>query len=321
MRFNLRDIPPEIGIAGLMLLAMWLLSVAFGLPIMVPSGERAEFVGIHYIYPLIGVAVLGVLTLIAGKREVAKGFLVALPCYVAILFAHFNVKLWIPHVNPMLFDDFYMSVDRSLQPLVDFCMFARAQLFGFIPYESNFYMTSFIGMFYCSFLYHAIRTPEQFRPLVIAVLLLQSLGGLSYLVAPAIGPFLYEAGIDPTIGSGQHHMLDFYRQSVANGPDFIARQGGTNFTVGLAAMPSLHAAGAFLFFLYARKHAPLLVPLYAVVLVFILVTAVASRWHYLIDLPAGMALAWACIRIAEHIMPSQQMEKDEPIGTAAPAVG
>lgn len=221
----------------------------------------------------------------------------------------------------MLFDDFYMSVDRSLQPLVDFCMFARVQLFGFIPYESNFYMTSFIGMFYWSFLYHAIRTPEQFRPLVIAVLLLQSLGGLSYLVAPAIGPFLYEAGVDAMIGNGQQNMLEFYRQSVAIGPDFIARHGSTHFTVGLAAMPSLHAAGAFLFFLYARKHAPLLVPLYAVVLAFILVTAVASRWHYLIDLPVGMALAWACIWTAERLMPLQRTEEKELIGAAAPAAG
>lgn len=320
MRFNLRAVPPEILIAGATLAIMLILSVTFGLPIMRPSGNRAEFVGIHYIYPLIGVALLGVVTLIAGKRDVATGFLVALPCYIAILFAHFNIKLWIPHINPAQFDDFYFSVDQVLRPIVDLCIFIRLHVFGFIPYESNFYMTSFIAMFYCSFLYHAIKTPQYFRPLVVAVLLLQSLGGLSYLVAPAIGPFLFEPGIDPGISEGQLGMLEFYRQSVAIGPDWIAQHGSSYFTAGLAAMPSLHAAGAFLFFLFASKHGRILIPLYSIILFFILTTAVASRWHYLIDLPVGMALAWFCIRLAERIVRPSRIEAPAEAVTGVPAI-
>src|SRR3546814_19778057 len=84
---------PELAISGAMILIMLLFSLIFNLPIIYPSGERAAFVGIHYIYPLIGVGLLGILTFFVGNRAIAYRFLIALPCYAAILFAHFNIKL------------------------------------------------------------------------------------------------------------------------------------------------------------------------------------------------------------------------------------
>lgn len=318
MRTSLRAVPAEILITGAMLAVMFLLSAAFGLPIVSPSGNRAAFVGVHYIYPLIGVALLGITTFLAGKRDVAMSFFIALPCYVAILFAHFNIKLWIPHINPVMHDDFYWKTDQMVRPIVDACYYIRENIFIFIPYESNFYMLAFIALFYTSFLYHAIKTPAHFRTLVVAILLVQSLGALAYLVAPAIGPFIYEAGVDPTITPGQLGMLEFYRNSVADGPAWIARHGSTHFTVGLAAMPSLHAAGAFLFFLFAWKHGRILLPLYSIILFFILVTSIASRWHYVIDVPVGIALALLCLWLAERIVVVGKEEKSEPAGAPIP---
>ena len=318
MRPSLQRIPPEILIAGAMLVVMFFFSAVYSLPIVVPSGDRAAFVGVHYIYPLIGIALLGVMTFFAGKREVATSFLVALPCYVAILFAHFNIKLWIPHINPATYDGLYWKTDEFLRPVVDMCIFVRENIFFFIPYESNFYMLAFIALFYTSFMYHAIKTPLQFRTLVVAVLLLQALGAVAYLVAPAVGPFIFEKGIDPTISGGQLSMLDFYRSSIAEGPSWIAQHGGSHFTVGLAAMPSLHAAGAFLFFLFAWKHGRVLVPLYAFILFFILVTSVASRWHYIVDVPIGIALAWICVRIAERIAGAQEAKAEGDLAAAVP---
>ena len=318
MRTSLRAVPAEILITGAMLAVMFLLSAAFGLPIVSPSGNRAAFVGVHYIYPLIGVALLGITTFVAGKRDVAMSFFIALPCYVAILFAHFNIKLWIPHINPVMHDEFYWKTDQMVRPIVDACDYIRENIFIFIPYESNFYMLAFIALFYTSFLYHAIKTPAHFRTLVVAILLVQSLGALAYLAAPAIGPFIYEAGVDPTITPGQLGMLEFYRNSVADGPAWIARHGSTHFTVGLAAMPSLHAAGAFLFFLFAWKHGRILLPLYSIILFFILVTSIASRWHYVIDVPVGIALALLCLWLAERIVVVAKEEKSEPAGAPIP---
>lgn len=151
MRMGLRSMP-EIWIAGASLAIMFAFALLFSLPIVIPSGERAAFVGIHYIYPLIGIAILGLITLVAGKRDVAASFLIALPCYIAVLFAHFHLKLWIPHINGQTYDGVYWAIDNAFRPLVDACIYLREHLFGFISYESNFYMLGFIGLFYVSFL-------------------------------------------------------------------------------------------------------------------------------------------------------------------------
>src|SRR3546814_16316562 len=70
---------PELAISGAMILIMLLFSLIFNLPLIYPSGERAAFVGIHYIYPLIGVGLLGILKFFVGNRAIASRFLIALP--------------------------------------------------------------------------------------------------------------------------------------------------------------------------------------------------------------------------------------------------
>jgi hypothetical protein len=312
-----KALPTEIYIALFMVALLLLLSALFGLPVVYPTGERAGFVGIHYLYPLLGVAVWGLFALIGQKKALGRTFLIALPCYAVVLFCHFNIKLWVPHINPLLFDQFYWDIDQALRPVVLLCMAIRRAMVAIIPYKANFYMIAYIAMFYGSFCYHAVRTPEKFGELVVAALLVQTLGTIGYLLAPALGPFIYEAGVDPTITGGQQGMLAFHNEWVAQGPEWLARNGGVNFTVGLAAMPSLHSASAFLFFLFAWKYGRVLLPLYAFTLFFILVTAIASRWHYLIDLPVGMAIAWGSARAAERLArPSNGIvgaEDSEPV--------
>ncbi|MFC3699880.1 phosphatase PAP2 family protein [Sphingobium xenophagum] len=302
------NLPPEISISLLMITVMVAFAAIFQLPIVYPTGERAAFVGIHYLYPLMGVGVWGAFAFYGQRRAIARTFLIALPCYVVVLIVYFNIKLWIPHINPYLFDEFYWEIDQKFRPLVDICMVLRRSMTVFIPYEANFYMIGYIAMFYGSFCYHAFRTPDKFSELVIAALLLQGLGTLAYLVAPAIGPFIYEAGLNPMVTAGQHSMLDFYNQSIAEGPIWLARNGGKAFTVGLAAMPSLHSAAAFLFLSFAWKHGRILVPLYAFITFFIFVTAVATRWHYLIDVPIGVLIAWVSLKGAERLSRTPSME-------------
>ncbi|MBJ7438241.1 MAG: phosphatase PAP2 family protein [Sphingopyxis sp.] len=310
MQLKIGKAPVEIVIAGAMLLTMLLFSAAFDLPIVYPTSSRAAEVGIHYIFPVLGVGLLGLVIAFAGDREVATKFLLATPCYVVVLFAHFNIKLWIPHINSVSYDSLYWQTDVWAAPLIFWCIEMRKSILWLIPFEANFYMISFVVLFYCSFLYHAIKTPGQFGKLMVAVLLLQSLGTFAYLIAPAVGPFIFETGINPMVTTGQHAMLDFHRGSVNHGPDWIAQHGGAQFTAGLAAMPSLHSAGAFLFFLFAWQHGKILAPLYSLILLFILVTAVASRWHYLIDVPAGVALAWVAYRLADYLTQRKDISED-----------
>jgi membrane-associated phospholipid phosphatase len=265
---------------------------------------------------LIGVALLGVFTSYFGEKKTAFRFIIALPCYVAVLFVHFNLKLWIPHINPTRFDALYWNIDLLLHPVVRFCMMIRRLMSGIISFDKNFYMTSFIGMFYCSFAYHAIVTPREFGKLATAVVIFQTLGAICYLIAPAVGPFIYEPGVNPIISEDQHVMLAIYQHSLSQGATWLVNYGGENFTAGLAAMPSLHAAGAFLFVIFAWNHGKILLPLYAFLLFFILVTAIASRWHYIVDVPAGLALAYVSYWLATRL--TRTAAETPPIEEAVP---
>lgn len=303
---------PEVTFTLAFLILLLAVSAALGLPISYPSVGSASFVGIHYLYPMAGVGIWGAFAFLGQRRSLARVFLIALPCYAAVLFAHFNFKLWLPHINPNLYDGFYWETDQFMRPLVDACMLIRGFIDPIIPVDGNFYMFGFIALFYISFCYHALWTPDRFRQLFLAALLFQGLGTLAYLPFPALGPFIYEPGLGAAAASAQQNMLTFYEASVAHGPAWLAANGPAHFTAGLAAMPSLHSGGAFLFFLFAWKYGRILVPLYAFLLTFIMIAAVATRWHYLIDIPPGLALGWLSIWLAEKLAPAEAWH-NEPV--------
>ncbi|MXO74931.1 hypothetical protein GRI40_06815 [Altererythrobacter aerius] len=178
----------------------------------------------------------------------------------------------------------------------------RLALAPVIPLGSNFYMFGFIAMFYLAFAWHALQSRAIFRELIVSAMLLQILGSLAYLVAPALGPFLYEPGVEPPVSGAQAYMLEAWHANRDGGAAWLRDHGSGSLTVGLAAMPSLHAGGSFLFVIFAWRHArPLLavmLPLFA----YILVAAVATRWHYVVDLPVGIALAWCAAALARRLL-------------------
>jgi len=301
MQWALR-VPAEILIALAFLAFTVAVAIALGLPFSFPSGDRAAFVGLHYLYPLIGIAIWAAIVVFSRREALAATFFVALPSYALVLLCHFNLKLWIPHINPALWDDAYWITDQAIRPMIDASMALRMAIDPVVSVDSNLYMIGFIALFYLAFGWACIKRPDSFRELVLAAIILQILGSLAYLVAPALGPFLYEAGVEPPATSAQQSMLMTWEANRAGGAAWIAAEGGRHITAGLAAMPSLHAGGSFLFLLYALRHAKELRTIFTVIFVFIAIDAVANRWHYAIDLPVGMALAgmatWLATRIA-----------------------
>lgn len=299
--FALRKTPPEVCITLGMLALMMALALGMGLPIIIPGGQRAAFVGVHYLYPLIGIGIWGIFALLGQKKYLAQTFLIAFPCYAIMMWTHFNIKLWAPYINPYNFDAFYWQIDQMLKPVVDACTVIRWWLDPIIPVEGNFYMIGFIALFYTSFCYHAFWAPHSFRKIFLGAMIFQGLGTIAYLPFPACGPFLYEHGVSVQIAGAQQSMLAFHHEMLVHGPQYLIEHGPTNLTAGLAAMPSLHTGGAFLFFLFALKYGRVLLPLYSLILLFIIITAVASRWHYLIDIPVGLALGWISVWLAEGL--------------------
>lgn len=315
---------PEVGFTLAMVGLVACISWFLGLPFSLPSGERAAFVGVHYLYPLIGLCLWACFAVVGQRRALLSTFLVALPCYAVVLVCHFNLKLWAPHINPALWDSLYWDMDGALRPLVEACFAVRRAIAPVVPLESNLYMIAFITMFYISFCYHALRTPQHFRTLFLAALFFQGLGAIAYLLMPALGPFVYEAGVEPLQTGAQAAMLDTWRSNMAGGDAWLTAHGGTHITAGLAAMPSLHAGGSFLFLLFAWRYGRTLVPLYLVLFGYIALNAVASRWHYVIDIPVGMALAWGCAWIAERLTAGRSrlahVPQEEPEALGVPGL-
>ena len=118
-----------------------------------------------------------------------------------------------------------------------------------------------------------------------------SLGGFSYLIMPAIGPFIVEPGSQAMTSENQDLMYINYQSVQAHGVQWVNQWGGRYFTGSLAAMPSLHVAHATLMTYYMFKSRASLFPLFPVFWVWIVIESIVLRWHYVVDDIAGFFLA------------------------------
>ncbi len=311
------ELPVEIILAFVFLAITLLVGFALNLPFSLPSSERASFVGVHYLYPLVAIAIWAVTIMFSRERKVSAVFFTALPSYAIVLVCHFNLKLWIPHINPLLWDDFYWATDQAIRPVINAAIAIRESLDFVIPLDGNFYMLGFIAMFYLVFIYISFKKSDDFRELMVAIICLQIIGSIGYLLTPALGPFLYETGVEPMSTGAQAAMLQSWEANAAGGATWLAAEGGRQITVGLAAMPSLHTGASFLFLLFAYKRSPVLTGLLAPLFLFIAIDAVANRWHYVIDLPVGMACAVLALFLARKMTAQTSASSSE---AAAPPI-
>jgi hypothetical protein len=160
-------------------------------------------------------------------------------------------------------------------------------------------------MFGISFFIHGIQNDSVgFDRLLVAVSSILVVGGLSYAIAPAWGPFTYGPGDNPEAAVTQRAMAAFQQEfRSSHGANYDPR----HFVAALAAMPSLHLAHALAFLYFAWRHVPWLGIIYLLPVTFIASEAVAAGWHYLIDLPAGAAITAIGIMLAHRLVPPQRV--------------
>lgn len=304
MRTLLQKLLPIEQAAVFAAIAALLLARGFSLVLYFPDTHSSAFALEHYLAGIL----LSVMLLVFLHWRTNKSLPGAqLPqlgrqmlALTLIVFLHFNFKLWAQLVNPSRFDDLYLAIDQALPWLMQLIGFLNL---GFTPLKTvlpDAYHDVFVAMFLATFLClaatHRLRAFEQSLLAVAWVLIL---GGLAYLPAPALGPFLYDADLGSHASFIQQDMLGFMQSFlVSNGREYT----GGNFIMPLAAMPSLHIAHAFILLYYAWKNLRWLGYAYLPMFLFLLSEAIASRWHYLIDLPAGLLIALLCIKVARWQM-------------------
>jgi hypothetical protein len=294
-----------------------LLGRIVGAPFVVPAERISPALGLPAAVP-VGVAGAGYVALQIARRTVDRhrghdvdGIarvvatdLAFLLLFVGIVYLHFHIKTWMPLLRPHLFDDSYFQIDQRYKFVIDAGGVLRALLARVLPAPDLWYQGAQAGLLILSFWLHALGNRRWHYHNLVALLLIMMLGPLSYLIAPAVGPFIFETGPNAVATASQHAMYAVFQQVQAGGSIWLAQHGGEHLTAAVAAMPSLHVTLACVVPYYAHKARSALTPLLLFLAGWIFIESVVSRWHYLIDLPAGVALAafvvvvtnWACAR-------------------------
>ena len=292
---------PELVLA----LGFYLISVVlghrFGLQLVFPSSNALQFTGMSYFVPLSMVFALGLFMMVTKRTMQLAYYLIAAIAYVMILVVHFNVKLWMSIVNPRLWDALYWHADQMARPLID-ASFVFHKLVGMVsPVVNHLYLFAFLAMFGTSIIVHSMKNFIVFRQVIFTAMLVHALGAFSYLVMPAVGPFIYESGVNALETTRQEHMYLGYQAAIVGGKPWIESQASHFLLAAVAAMPSLHVASSGVFVYYALKHERWLGWLYLPLFVFILFEAVATRWHYVLDIVTGLALTGLAIALTVAI--------------------
>ncbi len=290
-----------------------LLSAVTGAPFTIPTENMSRAIGVHYIVPFaLGMLGYGVVQAVQiafrrGDRTRAALWrnvridLFFMLVFVAVIYGHFHVKMWMPLANPRLYDAAYYALDQDLRGLLDGVDALRAWLAPFIPSADNWYQVGFFLMFALTLWCHSVGERRFHLHNLVAILLLEMVGAFTYLAFPAVGPFIYEAGLNPTATHAQASMYAMFQQVQQQGAAWLAQNGGDYFTGPPAAMPSLHIAGALIMTTYAIRARSVVAPLMLALTFWILIESMASRWHYFADLPFGLLLALAAMAAANRI--------------------
>lgn len=245
----------------------------------------------------------------------AAGDYLLLGLFILVVYVHFNIKMWIPVINPHEYDRYYFAVDHDAAWLIGLFEDVRNLLARILPGADLWYQAAFFAVFVLSFLCHALGRRRFHYHNMTALLLIESIGPLTYLIAPAVGPFIYQRGVNMLATTAELQMLDVYNLVRSGGVDWIRDHGAQFFAQPLAAMPSLHVGASFIIAYYAVKARLWVSPVAVCAFCWIFIESVAARWHYLVDLPAGMLLAFAVIALTNHLyrrFPADRKDVDRP---------
>jgi PAP2 superfamily len=176
--------------------------------------------------------------------------------------------VWLFGFDPSLALETYLTPGR-----VEFFSFAYG---AFIPYINITIALNCLG-----------RPPLERDQFLTGWVFLYSISYLGYIFVPAHGPLVFHA--------------DDYQVALQGGLfyDFVLR--GVEASGGLqGAFPSLHAGGSLYLCLFELRHNRLRGLIYLPLVVAIYAATLVLRYHYVVDLIAGTALALACLPLGRR---------------------
>jgi hypothetical protein len=293
---------PELALVSFCVVVL-LSGYSLGLPLIHPDTSSIESMVGDYLLPLI-VAAAAHLMIVAGTKARRNNILLSLglPTFALAVFCHFQFKTWMPLVNPHRFGPSYEKVDLLSGPIITFCVQIQHLINRTGIDVAGPYQGLFLALFLVSFTLHAVydNTTGQ-RQLMLGVGSLLALGGVSYWIAPALGPFIFRSGVSIHATALQHDMVHKMNILVATG-----RMPPSYCVAAPAAMPSLHVAQTLFMVWMMRRISPWLSLAFVPFCLWICTAAIALAWHYVVDIPAGILLAWMVMILVSRSLPEPQ---------------
>jgi membrane-associated phospholipid phosphatase len=288
--------PAELATLGILAVITAALLLAFlrGVDVLQPTVVHAAL--------LLGFAALS--WFLAGRPESRWASQVRGVAVIATMFTLYGT---LGHVAfeaiPWLADPALDRADRALflgrSPSLLYAGDPAARTVEFL----SFYYAAYIPYLYMSiFLGLVARPPAERDEFVTAFAVLYALGFLGYLFLPARGPVVELANEFPAALQG-----GFFHAIILQS---IERVGGPH-----GAFPSLHVGASFLVVWFDLRHRNLLRGLIYVPMVILIAAAtIVLRYHWVVDLFAGAALAL----LANHVAP-KLLARWRPARTGQPA--
>jgi membrane-associated phospholipid phosphatase len=214
---------------------------------------------------------------------------------VAVIATMFTLYSTLGHVAfdaiPWIADPALDAADRALllgrSPSLAFASDPASRTVEFL----SFFYAAYIPYLYMSILLGLAGRPAAERDeFVTAFAVLYALSFLGYLFLPARGPIVELAGAFPAALQG-----GFFHRTVVESIDSLGGPHG--------AFPSLHVGASFLAAWFDLRHRNLLRGLIYIPLVALIVVAtIVLRYHWVVDLIAGVLLALLASWIAPRLL-------------------
>jgi len=213
------------------------------------------------------------------------------------------IKISIPLLHPPLFDQQLWNLDRILffgiSPNIFFLNLFSPHV-ALTVVDATYGPIFLVGLF-VAFGYFISSPSNRLRvAFITGHAFMWIAGAWLYVLVPSLGPayrfpqvWLEYANSLPRTQSLQASLWVNYSKVLRLRAGLPLTGPGVNILHGIAAFPSLHVAFQTFIFLWFRRVWKWGELLFAIFVLMIFLGALITGWHYLIDLYAGMLLAWS----------------------------
>lgn len=221
----------------------------------------------------------------------ARVWVYRLGLFVPIVASYFQMRVLLPALDPSLVDGLLHRLDERLVGVTPAVWFERFNEPWVVEWFAFFYFSYFLLMPLVIVPALACDRGRRMAELMIGALLVASIGHVLYTFVPGVGP------VGATDFEGPLRGGFFWAQVER----VVARAGAQ-----MDIFPSLHTAYPTLFALHALRwrHTPLFRrawPVFAFFAANIIVATMFLRWHWLVDVIAGLALATFAHGLARYV--------------------